>query len=418
MNFTGALMGAANASQGYLEGQQTATDNRLRNQLNALNIQNTEDQLVQQRQQRESQSAIIDAMMMNSAGQPVSLGAGSPQRLQQPPQNPNQVLEQQGQALSRGMDAALATGNFDAYSKLLNGYTNIQSQLTSQQEKQSAITLSGLKAQQQEYETVARLFQGVTNEQEYNAAMQQVLNDPNIPQQSKINLSQIPYSQGRVQLIVSRGLSAAENAKAQMQTQEQAERVRHNQQQEAEARRRDNFTFAARVAEIQSKTSGNKTGAKITAPTSNDIKLASSYVKNNLGLTGNTSTNENFEQAVNTVASIAKQLMARNQAYSYPSALAMATQVAKDNGQLNIKDTPSQPKTFMGIPYGTTPEQKTIEAAGNKGTTSGNPLPLPHGATADTLMPGMWYQYTKGGKSKVGQWDGTKFVPVNTAAAM
>lgn len=417
MNFSGALMGAANASQGYLQGQQEAIDNRLRNQMNMLNLQNANDQLAQQRQQRESQAAILDAMMMKSAGEPVSLSAGQA-KPQQTPQDPGQVLETQAQALDKGMQAALATGNFDAYSKLLNGYTNVQSQLTNMQEKQAAITTSTLKAQEQEYSTIARLFQGVTNEQEYNDAMRQVLNDPSIPQQSKANLSMMPYSPARVQLIVSRGLSAADNARAQMTAQEQAERVRHNNQTEAETKRRDNFNMAARAAEINQKTNANKAGAKVTAPSSNDIALASSYIKNNLQLTGDMSENENFKQGVNTVASIAKQLMSRNQAYSYPAALAMATQMAKENGQLNVQDTPSQPKTFMGIQYGTTPEQKTMEAAGTKGTLSNNPLPLPHGATAQDLMPGMWYQYQKDGKTKVGQWDGQKFVPLNSAAAL
>lgn len=416
MNLSGALMGAANASQGYLEGQQTAIDNRLRNQLNALNVQNTEDQLAQQKQQRQSQAAIIDAMMMTSAGQPPSLRAGQPQP-QQPQENPEQVLDTQSQALDRGMQAALATGNMDAYSKLLNTYTGIQTQLTNMQDKQSAMQLSGLKAKEQEYNIVARNFQGVTDQASWDKAMHDTLNDPSIPQESKANLSQMSYSPGRVHLIVSRGLSAAESTRAQIQAQQHAETQRHNQQIEQETKRKDNFSMAAKVAELQNKTNANKSGAKISTPTSNDLTLASTYIKQNLGLTGDQSGNENYKLAVNTVATIAKQLMARNPAYSYPSALAMAVHMAKVNGQLNIQDTPEQSKTFLGIPYGKTPEQKTIESANTKGTLPSQPLPLPHGASAEDLMPGTWYQYVKDGKTKVGQWDGTKFIPLNSAVA-
>jgi len=421
MNFSGALMGAANASQGYLQGRQEAIDNGLRNQLNALNLQNAQDQVQQQQQQRQSQAAIIDAMMMHSASQPPNLRAGQPQPQGQP-QDPTQMLTQQGEALSRGMNAALQTGNLDAYQKLSGMYEDSQTKLSDIQDKQAAVILSGLKANQQEYQTVARMFQGVTNSQEFNSAMKQVLDDPNIPQASKQNLMQMSYSPNVVRLIVSRGFSAAENARAQIDAQTQAERVRHDQQTEGETRRKNTADLVYKGAQLASKQHANKVGMKIPTPSANDITLASAYVKNNLGLTGDTSTNENFKQGINTVASIAKQLMASQRAYSYPAALAMATHIAQENGQLNIKDTPAtsgkellHPSTWLNS---ATPEQKTLEAASQKGALSSNPIPLPHGATAQDLMPGMWYHYVKNGKPVVGQWDGEKFIPMNSTAAM
>ena len=91
-----------------------------------------------------------------------------------------------------------------------------------------------------------------------------------------------------------------------------------------------------------------------------------------------------FIQAINDLASRAKQLQMGNRALAYPQAVALAAQQAKQTGELMPATT---------IPSGHWYEKDTQKPADfqSKGDTQTSPMPLPK--SRSDLIVGKWYTH-------------------------
>lgn len=408
------LSAIANATSGYLQGQQTATQNQVNNQFNQLALGEQQLKYQQDQLSAKNQQALSDDAMrsFSSTG-----GIKVPGMQQSGPTNPVPPAGMPGgtpqdNSPTAGMDTAqkmdylannaAARGDLVSANELWTNATNTRNSQIGAQEKQSAMQTAELTRQQKHYALAAQAAAMVDDTPEgFMQWKMQMLADPSSTPQERQNLSDMQYQPGIMSKIQQRGMTSSQQAMDQLRRQQEQDRLAKEGADEERKDRDEARKNAHEDAYEKHLATQTKVGATAKAPTTADFKSAVPIIANTLGMkeddeslnTSDPTDPKKFSQATPAVVSIvsrAKQIAESNKAITYPEAVAQAASEAKANGEITIK-------TVKGGMFGS---DKTSTTFSQKGTKVA-PLPLPKNKS--DLIPGKYYV---GANGQVEQWSG------------
>lgn len=411
MNLLGGLEAAANFGTGFNTGQQQATDRGYQNQMNAVSVDNATTQNQQMHDALDKQSQINDFGMKLwhpqvsdplNPGQPAGQG-GAPQGPGGPagaagptPPNGPSVAGQATDA-SSDMDKMLQMGRFaagkgamDQANQYFTNATNMATAQFKQQQEQAAMQAGQIKAQIASHGFVASQIGAATNPAEFQQAKFAILSDPRVPQNEKENISKMQYSPQLVDMVRRTGMNSVQQGNEQLKQLEFQEKQRQDSLTNDLKQTRiasQNAYDEARIAHV---TTQAKVGAANKGPTREEIGAASSFVKGQMGENVDT-TSPNFQQAVQSIAARAKQIVGTNRAITYPQAVQQATDEAQRSGEFTQAEKPQS--TILGLKIPGTGGQKST-AYTPKGETQTSAMPLP--SNKADLVPGRWYKAPDG----------------------
>lgn len=408
MNLLGGLEAAANFGTGYNTGQQKATDLGYQNQMNAVSVDNATTQNQQMHDALDKQAAINDHMM-KLWNPPVSdpLNPGKPAQPGGAPQGPggvagptapnNPSVAGQMTDASSDMDKMMDMGRFAAgrgdavtANQWFTNATNMATDKFKQQQEQAATQTAQIKANIASHGFVANQLGAAQSPAEWQMAKMAVLTSPVVPQNEKDNITKMQYSPQLVDMIRRTGMNSVQQGTEQLKQLQLQEKQRQDDLQNDLKESRiasQNAYDDARIAHI---TTQAKVGAANKGPSRDEVAAASSFVKGQMGANVDTAS-PNFQQAVQTIAARAKQIVQTNRALTYPQAVQQATEEANRAGDFTqAEDTRS---TVAGVKIPFTGEVKPAGYSG-QGQTQASAMPLPNDKSK--LVPGRWYKAPDG----------------------
>lgn len=389
MDFTGALMGMANASQGYLQGRQTAIQNNAMNQMNQLQLENTKTLLENQKAQQALHSQFIDQLMNQSAIQPPSLQPTGqqpvqPQQAQQP--DPNALSQKWAQmadwAGNHGdiADAKMAT---DMASKF-------QGMAMDQQKTQSNLQVADIKRQQQSVAFAASQFGAAPRTVEgFQQALNTIMQSPDVSNEEKQNLQKVaqyvqaqPSAVGQwMDYLHQQGMSAAQQMSSKLDLQRNQQQQSEQEARQQHYQRMENLDQAKFEWEQKHGKVSAKAG-KITEPSDKQVTAAAQFVQSQFPASQmiNPATNDLTPDTATVsrqVAEFAQQLQQRTPGLTYMSAVSQAFDIMKKSEQIQTED-------------------KTVSGFDSSVGSKDNPIPFQAGDDPKSLQAGKYYRMPDG----------------------
>ncbi|MDE3021615.1 MAG: hypothetical protein KGI54_07115 [Pseudomonadota bacterium] len=424
-NIGAGLQALANAGTGYEQGQAQASQNDYTRQMQALTLQNAHQVADQNSQKAQWQQQEMDDMMKGSIAKPTPIiNPQTGQPLGTPPPQPPPTADQQAvkndpvSFFTQLAASARAHGDLVGASEALANLTNVQNTQVKQQEEQSAMQTAELKRQQMHFGMTAQAASTLPDTPEGFAQLKMsVLADPNSSPVEKQNFAKLEYSPGIMQKIAQSGMTAAQKAADSIRQAQLANTQMHDRIMEQQTALRDANSAAYKQADLKLRSANVKAGAISKAPSTEELRTAAPIIANALyGADGASHLNDPMFSGNNVSASMggtrdlvtpamteiaaeAKQIVSNDpsRTITYPQAVEQATQRAIKNGTLVKPTTVTSPRTFFGIPAGTSTEEKPAAFTG-AGDTAQNPIPLTKKLHSDpsARIPGKVYNTSKG----------------------
>lgn len=411
MNLLGGLEAAANFGTGYNTGQQQATDRNYQNQMNAVSVDNATTQNQQMHDALDKQAQLNDYAMklfspavsdpLNPGKPPGPGGAlqgpGGPGATADPTQPNGPSVAGQATDTSTPVDKlnALATkaagiGDLATANQLWTNATNMATDKFKQQQEQAATQSAQIKSQIAAHGFVAQTLGASTSPAEFQQNKMAVLASTLVPANEKANIANMQYSPQLVDMIRRTGMNSVQQGTEQLKQLEFQEKQRQdsltNDLKESRIASQNAYDDA-RIAHV---TTQAKVGAASKGPTTQELGLAQSLVKEQLGDNVDTKSPA-FVQASASIAARAKQIVQTNRALTYPQAVQQATEEANKAGDFTqAEDTRS---TILGMKI---PGTGAVKPAGysGQGQTQASAMPLPNDKSK--LVPGRWYKAPDG----------------------
>lgn len=404
MNLLGGLQAGANFGTGFLQGQQTDTQNTAMNKMNQLALQDAQLKQDQEKLSAQQQQALSDKAMELS----IQSGGTSPNRQGPPvaPVDPAQNINNLIQTNTELAKTALSKGDIAHFSQLSTNVVNLQTAQFEQAQKQSAIQVAEMKRQQMHYGLAAQYAGSVEDSPEgFNQWKMAMLSDPTASPEERQNIANMPYHPGILDKIKEAGLTASQQATAKLKEQEMLEKKRVDDLQESHRERQDLERTAHDRAIEQAKKVQTKVGAASRAPTETQLDNVTQVVKDNMP--GVDVSGSEFDQARRSVASRAAQIVQGNRAVTFTQAAAMAADEAKKNGEFEKVTSPDTHAKIFGhnIPL-TGQSAVTKTSFKEKGAIPDEAIPFT-GQAKSELVPGKFYKTANGTM----QWTGTGWKP-------
>lgn len=395
MDIMSGLAAGANFGQGFLNGQQQDQNQNYTNRINELMLQSAEQEQQQKQQAAQQQQAIEEEA-----------------KKQQATQDPSQRLTELGQF-------ALNQGDLTHANQLFTNATNLQSDKLHQELMQSAAQTGELKRQAQHYTMAGQLATSLRSTmgdtpQALDHWKAAILSDPNSSPQERQGVMSMSYYPGVMDKLTQVGMTAAQQATAQLQQQRFQQTQQVNAAQEAHMQRQDLERAAHDRAMEQRQVRQEKVGAAAKAPTSEDLRTALPLISSATGIpitdplfngpdVGASGQRDYNTPALVSIVSRAKQLVQENRALTFPQAVTMAASEAKKNGELQVTKSPDTHSKIFGLNIPFSGQDASTQASFNDvGNTQAQPLPFT-GQPKGELIQGKYYKTGSG----VLQWTGT-----------
>lgn len=418
MNLLGGMQALSNFGTGYLQGQQTDTQNTAMNKMNQLALQDAQLKQDQEKLSMKQQQLLSDKAMevFNPMGPP----AGAPPTGGQPV--PPASMPGAGAPMADTSQATAGTDPSEKITELANfaaskgdlahanelwtNAANLKTAQFEQQQKQSAIQVAEMKRQQMHYSLAAQYAGTVEDSPEgFSQWKMAMLSDPTASPEERQNIANMPYHPGVLDKIKEAGLTASQQATAKLKEQEMAEKKRVDDLQESHRQRQDLERTAHDRAIEQAKKVQTKVGAAAHAPTETQLDNVTQVVKDNMP--GVDVSGPEFDQARRSIAARAAQIVQGNRAVTFTQAAAMAASEAKKNGEFEKVTSPDTHAKIFGhnIPF-TGQSAATKTSFKEKGAIPDEAIPFT-GQAKSELVPGKFYKTGNG----VMQWTGTGWKP-------
>ena len=425
INLMNGLMAGANFGTGYFQGQNLANQLAYQNKVQNLRLDDAQLRLQQEQRDAKMQQDLSDRAMMrwqasdssqSSPVPPATFPGDQISKLASPPggsqvgyEAPTKVtpVADVDRMYSLARDA-MSRGDIAHGTQLFTTATNMQDAQATRDRNASAAQLGELKRQQAHYEMAAQFASTLPDTPEgFNQWKMMVLADPMSSPQERQNVTNMQYRPGIMSIIRDSGMNASQSAAAKLRDQEFQERQKVDNLEEAHRVRRDEMTASHNKAMEESSRTNRKVGAVNKAPSSEEVRVATPIITQTLGLDptseilsspdpNNPGKNTNMTPAVISIVSQAKQIMSGgNRAITFPQAVEMAAQSARDHGDFPTTSVPEH--HFMG-PDTT----KTSTSYRSRGSSKDNPIDLSTVTNRSDLVKGKWYK--KG--NSVEQWNG------------
>lgn len=416
-NIGAGLEAAANAGQGYIQGQQQAQDNQFTNNMHKLAYDQASLDFQQKKLDADRMQKLSDHMMQTFTPQvPGPKPPGQPGQAgqQQSPQ------EQMGSLSSGNIDPeqytqeafnfAAKSGDVTHAQELATNLTNMRNEQANQAAKQAAMQTSDMKARQAALETTAQIFQGVTDQSSYDRARMQIMSDPGMPQSARQAIASLPgnYSPAIVDHIKNEGMKQSDALRIQIQQANLQEKIRQDNFRQQDDQVKNTLAQQKEKAQEQHWANQTKVGATQRVPSANDIAYATEATKQAMGPNVDTESDD-FKAARNSIAARAQQIMKDNRAVNAEQAVQMAAQEAKNAGEIGNKTTTTGGVTLplFGTIGAKTQTKATFQ---DKGSTPQQPVDGDKQVkTESDLVDGKYYTFTnKQGQKHTYQAQGGK----------
>lgn len=424
-NLLSGLMAGANFGTGYYNGQQTAIQNNLQNQMGQLALQNNQLVYNQNLQKQQRQQAMSDFMMQNFQTQDTKQAAPPP------PVDMSQVGKadpMQGQIADayKMANFAKSTGDVSGYAQWTTQAANLQNAYAQAKDRQATADLTESKRQAAHYADMAQAASF------YDASplgleswKQHVIQDPNSSPTEKQNVLRIRYTPDWQSVVSQGAMTASQKAQEQVRQAELELRERNvnseianREARLAEEKRKNNWEMNKPPGRGKS---GQDTKAVTNAQLSHDATIVAQTLygdsaqaelanRNNPLLNGPKAKEGKGEggfssdpntYGMNIISSEADKLIRQSPGLSRPEAVIRATRMAEQSGLIHVtpgtKEIPG--RHFFDPSTPAKPSETKVTQLGSK--TSPRPL------TAEMIksgnaMPG-WYTTSKG----VHYWTGS-----------
>lgn len=253
-----------------------------------------------------------------------------------------------------------------------------------------------LKNMQTQAELVGQHMQGVTDQDSYDQAINQMAAE-GMPKQELDILRNHPYDPNFVNQLVTHASTVGQMAAQKLDALKIQSTNDWHEQELAQRQKLENQREAAAAARQASMERNAKNGAVVTAPTSADLDAASAAVRQTLyqGAKAPDEDKDMVNSLTNDVASRAKQLVRQNRGMDMSTASYQALQELQVSGQL--KRVTTNTKTFMH-PF--TGEDETSNSYNPKGITAKDAMKDP-GSPSQRVV-GRWYQTPQGPRQWLG----------------
>lgn len=386
----------AYGTQGFLQGQQQATQNDIMNQMNRLALGEQQLKYQQDQQNWKNQQALSDdAMHAFSATGGVGQPNPVPQATLPGVQNNQPESTQQDPAglfdtLGKN---AMSRGDYAGASQLWTQAENFRDAQVSRQAKADAMQTGELNRQIKSANFVSQLLGSATDKDDFDQKKFQALGSGLLSPEEAKNINNMQYSPETVDAIRARGMTASQQAQAQLRQMELRQKIQQdslkNERDERDQARKDAHEEAYETHLTQAK----KVGAAAKAPSKADLQAANIATKKAFGDDVEVDEDsDDFIQARSAIASRASQIVQGNKAISYTQAVNQAAEEAKQSGEFGNKTI--DPGFFSA--------NKKVGTFSPKGDTQDSAIPLTKGMSAKQLIPGKWY---KGPDGRVEQWN-------------
>jgi hypothetical protein len=414
-NIGAGLEAAANAGQGYLQGQQQSQDNQYKNNMQKLAYDQAALDFQQKKLDTDRMQKLSDHMIQTF--NPQTPGPKPPGQPGQQGQNPQDQMGAMsggnvdpGQYTQEAFNYAAKSGDVTHAQELATNLINMRTEQANQAAKQAAMQTSDMKARQQALETTAQMFQGVTDQASYDQVRMNIMSDPGMPQSARQAIASLPsnYSPAIVDHIKTEGMKQSETLRLQIQQQNLAERIRQDNFRQQDDQVKNTLSEQREKAQEQHWANQTKVGATNKVPSSNDITFATAATKQAMGPDVDTDSDD-FKNARNSIASRAQQIMKDNRAVNAEQAVQMAAQEAKNAGEIGDKTTTTGGVTLPLV--GTVGAKTTTKATfQDKGSTPQQPINGDKQVkTESDLVDGKYYTFTnKQGQTHTYQAQGGK----------
>ena len=396
MDLLAGLQAASNFGTGFVGGQQMNQQNTYTQQMQKLALQNQETTNQNNQQILNDNKTNAEAMasqfspsiMSPTGGKIGTKGITPPQAPPQPQANPSDMAAKFQQVANLDF----AKGDVNGGNAALKQSETLQMLATRQQSAAASSQLVALKTRAVAHSLVAQVMgnPAITTPEQFEAAKEQVLNDPRVPPNEKANIAKMQFSPQLVRNIRMAGMTSAQQAQQQARKVQEQQIAQHDADMENLQQQRINAMQAATKARAESAAKKAKEGGTVKVPSPNDITVAQGILTSQ-GLPAD---------AAGTIAYDAMQIMASNRAISYEQAINMAIADAKKTGQFTTTaPTPPQGIERLNPWAKDTPGKTTFQG---KGDTAQDPIPL-KGLSKQDLIRGKYYVGTDG---QVEQYNG------------